>query len=64
MKEALWNLRDENGQPWAQEKWTWISNNEGYKIEIRYFQGTDERDFVEAGQANANKKRELLTWIT
>lgn len=72
MKEALFNLIDENGQLWAQERWVWfdeidaVVNNrpEGYRIEIRYFQGTGERSFVEAGKSNANKKRELLTWIT
>ena len=48
MKEALWNLTDAKGLPWAQERWTWINEIEGYKIEIRYFQGTDTRDFVEA----------------
>ena len=64
MKEALFNLIDKDGARWAQEKWTWINDTEGYKIEIRYFQGTDERDFVEASQANANKKKELLSWVT
>ncbi len=64
MKEALFNLIDKDGARWAQEKWTWINDIEGYKIEIRYFQGTDERDFVEVSQANANKKKELLTWVT
>lgn len=64
MNQALFNLLDKDGIPWAQEKWTWNDRIEGYKIEIRYFQGTEERAFVEAGQANANKKRELLTWIT
>lgn len=59
MKEALFNLIDENGLLWAQEKWTWINETEGYKIEIRYFQGTFERYFCEASQPNMSKIREL-----
>lgn len=60
MIKALWNLTDENGQLWAQERWTWMPAIPGYKIEIRYFQGTDERDFVEASQMNRNKIRVLI----
>ncbi len=60
MKEALWNLTDAKGLPWAQERWTWINEIEGYKIEIRYFQGTDTRDFVEASQPNMSKKRVIV----
>lgn len=57
---ALWNLFDSSGLLWAQERWTLAGKHEGYKIEIRYFQGTDERDFVEASQANMSKRRELI----
>lgn len=60
MKNALWNLYDEYGQLWAQEKWEWDQSISGYKIEIRYFLGTDERAFVVATQANMSKKRELI----
>lgn len=63
MNQALFNLRDENDDLWAQEKWTWSDETEGYKIEIRYFQEMDERSFVEASQPNTNKKRTLINWI-
>lgn len=63
MREALFNLRDENDDLWAQERWTWIDETGGYKIEIRYFQEMDERSFVEAGQPNTNKKRTLIQWV-
>lgn len=63
MTEALFNLRDENEDLWAQERWTWSDENEGYIIEIRYFQGMDERSFVEASQPNTNKKRTLIKWV-
>ncbi len=61
MKEALWNLLDEDGIIWAQELWIWINEIEGYKIEIRYFQGTDTRDFIEASQPNMSKIREIVS---
>ena len=63
MTEALFNLRDEDDDLWAQEKWTWSDENEGYIIEIRCFQGMDERSFVEAAQPNTNKKRTLIQWV-
>ena len=63
MREALFNLRDENDDLWAQERWTWIDETGGYKIEIRYFQEMDERSFVEASQPNTNKKRTLIKWV-
>ena len=63
MREALFNLRDEDDMLWAQEQWTWDDETEAYKIEIRYFQGTDERSFIEASQPNTNKKRTLMSWI-
>jgi hypothetical protein len=60
MKNVLWNLRDKYDDLWAQQRWTWSDEIDGYKIEIRYFQGTDERAFVVATQANMSKKRELI----
>ena len=63
MREATFNLHDENGMLYAIEKWIWSDETEGYKIEIRYFQGTDERSFIEASQPNTNKKRTLIRWI-
>lgn len=63
MNEAIFNLRDENDDLWAQERWTWDDESQGYKIEIRYFQEMDERSFVEASQPNMSKKRTLIKWV-
>lgn len=63
MREASFNLRDENGELWGQERWHWSDETDGYIIEIRYFLGMDERSFVEASQPNMSKKRELMSWV-
>ena len=59
MKEALFNLLDENGDIWGQERWTWTEY--GYKVEIRYLQNLSHRDFAEASKPNMSKKRDLVS---